>query len=125
MTTNDPNQVIHEFCTLFNKGDVDTMAADLYEDDALIWPDPQAAPVQGKAAIADGLRGFLGLGGTLSILATTCSIQGDLALTHSRWRLDLPEGDPMEFTSAEVVRKQVDGTWRYAIDNPWGALVLG
>jgi hypothetical protein len=30
----------------------------------------------------------------------------------------------MEGTTAEVVRRQADGTWRYAIDNPWGGVVL-
>jgi hypothetical protein len=31
----------------------------------------------------------------------------------------------MEQESAEVIRRQADGTWMYAIDNPWGALILG
>jgi hypothetical protein len=31
----------------------------------------------------------------------------------------------MEHTSAEVTRRQPDGTWKYAIDNPYGGEVLG
>jgi hypothetical protein len=30
----------------------------------------------------------------------------------------------MEHTSAEVARRQSDGTWKYAIDNPYGGEVL-
>ena len=26
--------------------------------------------------------------------------------------------------TAEIVRRQPDGTWKYAIDNPWGGAVL-
>jgi ketosteroid isomerase-like protein len=43
-------------------------------------------------------------------------------LTHNAWTL---EGDaPMEGVTAEVVRKQPDGTWKYAVDNPFGGGVL-
>ena len=32
--------------------------------------------------------------------------------------------DEMSATTAEVARRQADGTWRYLIDNPHGAGVL-
>ena len=41
------------------------------------------------------------------------------------WRLDVPDGEPMVNTSAEVVRRQPGGTWKYAIDNPFGGGILG
>ena len=55
---------------------------------------------------------------------TSAVVNGDLALTHTRWRLDIPDGEPMEAVTAEIVRRQPDGTWKYAIDNPWGGAVL-
>ena len=71
------------------------------------------------------LQGFLNTRGTLTIVSTTTVVKGDLALTHSHWRLDVPEGEPMVNTSAEVVRRQPGGTWKYAIDNPFGGGILG
>jgi ketosteroid isomerase-like protein len=51
-------------------------------------------------------------------------VNGDIALTHGKWRLTPEAGDAMEGSTAEVVRKGADGTWRYAVDNPWGSSVL-
>jgi ketosteroid isomerase-like protein len=49
---------------------------------------------------------------------------GDIALTASRWRLagTGPDGNPVNMNgeSAEVCRRQADGTWRLVIDEPWG-----
>ena len=58
-------------------------------------------------------------------MSTSTVVNGDLALTHSHWRLDVPDGEPMEHTSAEVVRRQPDATWKYTIDNPYGGEILG
>lgn len=123
MAATEPEQVINRFCELFNQGDLDGLTTDLYEDDAVFIP-PGNTPVSGKGAISEVLKGFLDLGGTLRILSTTTVRNGDIALTHSRWRLDLPGGDAMEHVTAEIVRRQADGTWRYAVDNPWGGAVL-
>ena len=45
---------------------------------------------------------------------------GDIGLTHTHWRLDIPGSEAMEGVTAEIVRRQSDGTWKYLIDNPWG-----
>jgi ketosteroid isomerase-like protein len=48
----------------------------------------------------------------------------DLALVITEWsfRGTGPDGDPVNMTakSADVLRHQADGTWRFVIDNPWG-----
>lgn len=125
MAATEPGAVISEFATLFNKGDLDGLISEMYEEGAVFNPSPADEPAAGKAAVAEVLKGFLGLGGTLTVLASRTVRNGDLALTQSRWRLEIPGGEPMENTSAEVVRRQPDGTWKYAIDNPWGALIVG
>jgi len=43
----------------------------------------------------------------------------------ARPQLDIPGAEAVEGVRAEVVRRQPDGTWKYAIDNPWGGAVLG
>jgi ketosteroid isomerase-like protein len=49
---------------------------------------------------------------------------GDVALLVSDWTLTGTgaDGNPTTLggTTADVVRRQADGTWRYAIDNPLG-----
>jgi ketosteroid isomerase-like protein len=33
-----------------------------------------------------------------------------------------PDGTPVKLAghSADVLRRQIDGSWRFVIDNPWG-----
>ena len=96
-----------------------------YARTAPSWsPKPGPATASGKAAIREVLTAFLDMKGTLEVLATTAVVNGDIALTHTRWRLDVPGGEPMESVTAEVVRRQPDGTWKYLIDNPWGGSIL-
>jgi ketosteroid isomerase-like protein len=49
---------------------------------------------------------------------------GDLAYLSNTWSLSGtgPDGNPVALgaTTAEVTRRQADGTWRYVIDNAWG-----
>jgi ketosteroid isomerase-like protein len=119
-----PEQVIDEFVKFFNARDLDGLIEHLYEDDAVLVPQPGTASVSGRAAIREVLQAFVGTGGTMSIVATAAYTAGNISLAHSHWRLDVPGGDPMEGTTAEIVRRQPDGTWKYAIDNPWGGSIL-
>jgi ketosteroid isomerase-like protein len=123
MAATRPDQVIEVFASCFNAGDLDGLA-ELYEADAKILPDPAQPPVAGVPAIREALQQFVAMGGTLTIVASSSVECGDIALTQSSWRLDAPGADPIEAVSAEVARRQPDGTWRYVIDNPWGAGIL-
>ncbi len=95
-------------------GGAGALQGPLCEDGAVLVPEPGPAL----------LTAFLDMKGTLEVLATTAVVNGDIALTHTRWRLDVPGGEPMESVTAEVVRRQPDGTWKYLIDNPWGGSIL-
>ena len=125
MAAKTPGQVIEEFVRLFASGDVEALVEECYEDDAVFIPEASTGTASGKAAVRDGLKGFVETQGTLSVLASTVFENGDIALTHTHWRLDIAGADSLEGRTAEIVRKQPDGTWKYAIDNPWGADVLG
>jgi ketosteroid isomerase-like protein len=120
----EPEQVIEHFMKLFNSGDMEGLLDELYEDDAVLLPGPGAPLATGKPAIREVLQAFLDMGGTMSLVAATAIPRGDLALTHSTWRLEVPGSDAMQATTAEVVRRQPDGSWRYIIDNPFGGAVL-
>jgi ketosteroid isomerase-like protein len=51
---------------------------------------------------------------------------GDLALMRTPWTtMQMPDGSSPKGATAEVVRRQTDGSWKYVIDNPDGSALLG
>jgi ketosteroid isomerase-like protein len=123
MAATEPGQVIEQFTEYFNSGDIEGLVS-LYEDGAALIPEPGTV-LTDAAGLRAALQGLLDTKGTITIVSTSAMVTGDLALTHSHWRIDVPGGESIEHTSAEVARRQPDGTWKYAIDNPYGGEVLG
>lgn len=121
-----PEEIHRLWAEAYNAGDLEALL-DLYEDEAVLVPQPGVPPVAGHKAIRSALESFLSQKGDLKIeIATTQVIcSGGLALLRSRWKLSGPgrDGKPVAVThnSAEVARSQADGSWRYVIDNPFGA----
>ena len=124
MGPESPRQAHERWAEIFGTGDINALL-DLYEERAVLVPEPGAEPVAGKAAIRDVLNGFLGLGATFELKATRV-VEGDnAALVLSKWRLSGgtgPDGNPVDMTgeTTDVIRRQPDGTWLFAIDNPFG-----
>jgi len=109
------------FATAAGAGDVTRLAA-MYLADASLMP-PNAAAIQGR----DGIQKFWGAfldPYRLNITVTAEEIEGhgDLAYARGRYTLDLtpkaqgaaPVHDEGKFL--EILRRQPDGTWRYAVD---------
>lgn len=89
------------------EGDIDGMAA-LYEPDAVI-DDGGGTLTVGKEAIRALFADFTATGKKFaSGNQSPAVISGDLALTSTR----LPDGS----VTAEVARRQSDGTWLWVID---------
>jgi uncharacterized protein (TIGR02246 family) len=123
MAAREPEEAHRLWGERFRAGDLEGLMA-LYEPNATLVPQPGQA-ASGAAAIREALGGFLGLKATFDWVDTKPAIRsGDLALLHSRWTLSGtgPDGSPLNLggTTADVVRRQADGTWLFAIDNPWG-----
>lgn len=121
---NTPEQIHPEFESAFNAGDMDGLLA-LYEPDAALIPQPGTL-AQGLDEIKPALQAFLDLGGTISLDTKTVVTVGELAYLSNRWSLTgtTPDGGPLEMgaVTAEVARRQADGTWVYVIDNAVGDL---
>jgi uncharacterized protein (TIGR02246 family) len=123
MPATEPEQIHNLFEQAFNAGDIDALIA-LYEPDAALIPQPGTV-AEGTAAIRDSLRWFLDRGGQITLDTKLVLRAGDLAFLANRWSLTggtMPDGAPAELgaTTAEVARRQPDGTWLYVIDNAWG-----
>ncbi len=105
----DPQDLARFFLERANAGDADGLVA-LYEPDAvLVGPDGQV--MRGAEAIRDFYAGLLASRPTFVAGEQRPALRrGDIALTSSR----LVNG----IVTAEVARRQPDGTWRWAIDQP-------
>lgn len=105
---NAPNDLERLFIVRANAGDLDGLLA-LYEPDAIV-ADGRGRVAAGREQIRDLLRDFLAARPELQPgVQAAPLVAGDLALTSSR----SGNGD----ITAEVARRQADGSWRWVIDH--------
>lgn len=117
-----PDGVIRRFSELLNERDVDGALA-LYEPEATFVAEPGTA-LSGTEEIRGALERFAALEPELGSEIELVREAGGVALVVNRWSLRgrSPEGPvEMEGRSADVLRRQRDGSWRVLIDDPWGA----
>lgn len=127
MPATEPEQLHRLFEKAFNAADLDGLMA-LYEPDAALVPQPGVV-AEGLDAVREALVWFLDRKGTIRLDTKLVLQVGDLAYLANRWSLaggTMPDGSPAELGSAtaEVARRQADGTWLYVIDNAWGDQAL-
>lgn len=118
-----PEEMNSAFAEAVNSGDVDRVLA-LYEREALLAPRP-GVRASGHDEIRAALDELLTLRGTMTSRNVWCMQVGELALLQGEWHVSgtAPDGSPLNLTSrtAEVVRRQADGSWLYVIDHAFGA----
>jgi ketosteroid isomerase-like protein len=122
-----PIDTVNQLVDAINQGDLDRAVA-AYEAGAVLVAQPGQL-ARGSIQIREALAGFIVLQATLETEAQELIEAGDLALYVGRWSLrgTDPNGKPVAMAgeSADVLRRQQDGRWRIAVDNPWGAGILG
>jgi uncharacterized protein (TIGR02246 family) len=123
MVARTPADVDRLFAEALSAGDLEGALA-MYENDAC-YVDGSGEVAQGRAQIRAALAALLELKPTLDCYEIDVVENGDLAVLRARWTFSgtNSEGAPFEShgRSIEVVRRQADGTWRFAIDLPSGA----
>jgi ketosteroid isomerase-like protein len=118
----EPGQASKLFETWFGDGDLEKLMS-LYEDGAVL---PTSRGVgTGLGEIREILKGYLDSKATLTMNDSVVFEAGDLALVHWSWTMRLPDGSTADGATAEVLRRQADGTWRFVIDSPDGAALIG
>ena len=124
MPAKHPDDMPATFEQAFNTGDIDQVLA-LYESDAVLVPEPGQV-VHGLAAIREALQGFLALKLPIRLERKRVLVMGDIALVSSSWTLKGvgPDGSAVDLggNTTEVIRRQVDDTWRYVIDDPFSVV---
>ena len=118
-----PDEINRRWSAAMNKGDVQALL-DLYEPDAVVVPGPGAGATRGHDAIREALTWLVGLGGAVTHQPRCWLRCGDIAMGSITFQLNSAngaQGEPLTLagTTAEVIRRQPDGTWKYLIDHPF------
>jgi ketosteroid isomerase-like protein len=108
-----PGGVLDSVVEGINRGDLNSLIT-LYEADACFAPQP-GQPAKSPASVRENLRNFIDLKGKLDLKVKRVLQASDLALVITEWSFS---GTGPK--SADVLRHQTDGTWRFVIDYPWG-----
>ena len=123
MAVRTPEEMHARFAEAFNAADSSALLA-LYEPNAAFVAQP-GQTIAGIEAVRGALQQYLALKGTIKMETTYVVESGDTALLRGKWLLQGtgPDGKPVELrgNNVEVLRRQNDGTWRFVIDNPFGA----
>ena len=92
-----------------------------YEEGAA-FPTPHGTST-GHEEIRATLKAYLDSGAKLVFGKSLVFVAGDVALMHTPWTMTMPDGSSPAGATADL-RRQVDGTWKYVIDNPDGSALL-
>lgn len=126
MKRHSPLDAVTQFVNAMNQGDLET-ALSTYEPGASLVVKPGVV-VTGSMALRKALAEFVVLKPTLTCEAQQVVEAGDVALYCALWCLrgTDPAGKPVQMNgrSSDILRRQLDGDWLIALDNPWGTDIV-
>jgi ketosteroid isomerase-like protein len=102
-----------------NNQDLDGLMALYAPDAAMVLPD--GSTVTGTEAIREQWAGLVSMNGHMTLHSRYAIEAGDLAILSNEWTYTAGEL-AMGATTAEVARRQPDGSWLYVIDHPFAGL---
>lgn len=121
-----PIDTVTQLVQAINRGDLAAAVA-LYESNAILVVRPGQL-ARGASEIREALAGFVALKATLRSEEQRVLEADSIALYLGRWTLrgtdSAGQGVILSGESADVLRRQQDGRWLVALDNPWGAQIL-
>ena len=128
MSAMKPAQVDELFAEAVNSGDVDALVA-LYEPDAPLVTHTGDVVSDTPARLIYA-KSFFSMAPKIELTTERIIENGDLALVWSPWTVTgtAADGSTVALAGQAVVvlRRQPDGSWRIAIDNPgWNAVEPG
>lgn len=118
--TSTPEALMRAFTGRMHAGDIDGLVA-LYEPSAVFEPQPGVV-VRGRDAIRQALAELLALRPTMVANVVQVLETDNVALVVNEWNLTGTGPDGGEVRqggrSADVVRRQSDGSWLVLVDKP-------
>ncbi len=106
----------------YNAGDLEAMLS-LYDPKAVFVIKPGRV-TNSPAELRAALQHVIALRGRMTIKPDTFTRSDDLVLVLGTFTLSGQRGDGTSFERAsrfaDVLRRQPDGSWRIAVDNPYG-----
>lgn len=117
-----PEAVTEALVRFLGDGNVDAVV-DLYEAEA-VFIELEGVST-GRDAIRAAHQRFLDAGLVLTLKNSAVFQANDLALVHWSWTVHDDAGFSSEGVSAEVLRLQPDGKWKFVIDNSDGPAMIG
>ena len=116
-----PHEMNETFARAFNTRSLNNLL-DLYEAGAQLRVDEGERTLKGATEIGSELQSLLQAPGTMVSRNNFCIEHGDIALLRADWALIDADGNAVvSGSSAEVLRRQSDGSWLYVIDHAAGA----
>jgi uncharacterized protein (TIGR02246 family) len=126
METLGPLEVVTQLVKAMNTCELDS-ALRLFEPGASFVVKPGVV-VNGTSGIRQALAGFMALKPTLTIEAQQIVETGDVAQYCARWTIRGTDhaGNSVYLSSrsSSILRRQLDGTWLFLVDNPWGTDIV-
>ena len=118
--------LIETMTEAFEAKDIETVMA-TYEPMATVMFEPGQETSEGPA-IEAAFSAATAISPNFTYAGHEVIVQGDIALHISPWTMTgtLPDGQPVEGNglSVAVARRQLDGSWKMVIDNPYGGRLL-
>jgi uncharacterized protein (TIGR02246 family) len=120
MAASSPEENGPLFQTLMDTRDLEGLVA-LYAEDAVLLGEGGTSHV-GRDAIREYLKRIFEFEVAPTLHPVAVATEGDLAYERSRWTLTFPDENgkdtQIEGISVVVLRREADGEWRIAIDDP-------
>lgn len=117
--------VAEAYMAAFNAGDVDATVG-LYTADGVAVIDRGTCAAKADGSLEAAFRQyFAATRPRLEFAFRHVYVAGDVALGVTDWLIESKDGDGQvtrtEGGATDVLRREADGTWRFAIDNRYGS----
>lgn len=110
------------FARAFNSRKLENLLS-LYEPDAVLLVDGSGLSFTGYNAIGDELGRLLQTPGVMTSRNNFWVVRGEIALLRADFALRDGDRTIISGSTAELIRKQADGSWLYVIDHAAGASI--